>query len=49
MTVANGKTDIIGDMGAGNQVITVNGSELTEYWDYLDVWVYSGKREKNNL
>lgn len=42
MTVANGKTDIIGDMGAGNQVITVNGSELTEYWDYLDVLEESG-------
>lgn len=42
MTVANGKTDIIGDMGAGNQVITVNGSELAEYWNYLDVLEESG-------
>jgi len=42
MTVANGKTDFVGDMGAGNQVITVNGSELSEYQAYLDVLVESG-------
>lgn len=42
MTVANGKTDIVGDMGAGNEVILVNGSELTEYWEYLDVLQESG-------
>ena len=42
MTVANGKTEVIGDMGAGNEVITINGSELTEYWNYLDVLEESG-------
>ena len=42
MTVANGKTDVIGDMGAGNQVITVNGSELSEYRGYLEVLEESG-------
>ena len=42
MTVANGKTDIVGDMGAGNEVITINGSELSEYWSYLDVLEETG-------
>lgn len=42
MSVANGKTDIVGDMGAGNQVITINGSELTEYWEYLEVLEETG-------
>ena len=42
MTVANGKTKIVGDMGAGNQVITINGSELEEYWTYLEVLEETG-------
>lgn len=42
MSVANGKTDIVGDMGAGNQVITINGSELTEYREYLEVLEEAG-------
>lgn len=42
MNIANGKTDIVGDMGAGNEVVTINGSELAEYWEYLDVLEESG-------
>jgi len=42
MDVANGKTDIVGDMGAGNEVITINGCELSEYWTYLDVLEQTG-------
>lgn len=42
MTVANGKTDYVGDMGAGNEVITVNGSELEEYWEYVSVLEENG-------
>lgn len=42
MSVARGKTDIIGDMGAGNQVITVNGSEISEYNEYLKVLEENG-------
>ena len=42
MTVANGKTDFVGDMGAGNQVITINGSELSEYREYLKLLEESG-------
>ena len=42
MDVANGKTDIVGDMGAGNEVVTINGSELAEYWAYLDVLEANG-------
>lgn len=42
MNIANGKTDFVGDMGAGNEVITINGSELAEYWAYLDVLEESG-------
>lgn len=37
MTVENGKLDVKGDVGAGNQVATVSGSELEEYWTYLKV------------
>lgn len=37
MTVANGKVEVQGDIGAGNQVAIVNGSEADEYWSYLDV------------
>ena len=37
MAVANGKTEVLGDTGGGCEVITVNGSELSEYWDYLNV------------
>ncbi len=42
MNVKNGKTDIVGDMGAGNEVITINGSELADYWDYLDLLEENG-------
>lgn len=42
MNIANGKTDIVGDMGAGNEVITINGSELAEYREYLGVLEESG-------
>lgn len=42
MTVANGKTDIVGDMGAGNQMVTVNGSELDEYREYLKILEKTG-------
>jgi len=42
MTVANGKTDIVGDMGAGNQVITINGCELSEYWEYVNLLEETG-------
>lgn len=35
MSVENGRTDIKGDIGGGNQVILVNGSVEDEYWNYL--------------
>jgi len=42
MNVANGKIDVLGDVGAGNEVITVNGSEEGEYWAYLDTLAKNG-------
>ncbi len=37
MAVANGKVEVKGDIGAGNQVAIASGAEVDEYWEYLDV------------
>ena len=46
MAVANGKVEVQGDIGAGNQVAIVSGGEVNEYWAYLDVLSEYGYEKK---